>query len=157
MRWYTLSWLAATLNKPARAAEFLARAEAASPRYCFPARIEEMIVLKSAIARNPSAARAHYYLGNLYYDKRRYDEAIRSWRRSVELDSCFLYSVAEPGNRRVQCAPQSACRRPHVRKGVCRQPGGRAPALRVGPTQEARPSGLTAGSTCVGSRSIPSL
>jgi tetratricopeptide (TPR) repeat protein len=89
MRWYSLSWLAAALNKPARAVEFLAKAEAASPRYCFPARIEEMIVLKSAIARNPSSARAHYYLGNLYYDKRRYDEAIRSWRRSVELDGSF--------------------------------------------------------------------
>jgi len=46
-------------------------------------------VLKSAIARNPGGARAHYYLGNLYYDKRRYDEAIRSWRRSVELDGSF--------------------------------------------------------------------
>jgi tetratricopeptide (TPR) repeat protein len=89
MRWYTLSWLAAALNKPARAAEFLTKAEAASPQYCFPARIEEMIVLKSAIARNPAGARAHYYLGNLYYDKRRYDEAIRSWRRSVELDGSF--------------------------------------------------------------------
>jgi tetratricopeptide (TPR) repeat protein len=89
MRWYTLSWLAAVLNKPARAVDFLAKAEAASPRYCFPARIEEMIVLKSAIARDPAAARAHYYLGNLYYDKRRYDEAIRCWRRSVELDGSF--------------------------------------------------------------------
>ncbi len=28
----------------------------------------------SAIARNPAGPRAHYYLGNLYYDKRRYDE-----------------------------------------------------------------------------------
>jgi tetratricopeptide (TPR) repeat protein len=89
MRWYTLSWLAAALNKPARAAEFLVKAEGASPRYCFPARIEEMIVLKSAIARHPGGAGAHYYLGNLYYDKRRYDEAIRSWRRSVELDGSF--------------------------------------------------------------------
>jgi tetratricopeptide (TPR) repeat protein len=89
MRWYTLSWLATALNKPARAVECLAKAEAASPRYCFPARIEEMIVLKSAIARNPSGARAHYYLGNLCYDKRRYEEAIRSWRRSVELDGSF--------------------------------------------------------------------
>ena len=34
-------------------------------------------------------ARAHYYLGNLYYDKRRYEEAIRCWRRSVELDDRF--------------------------------------------------------------------
>lgn len=89
MFWYTLSWLACALHKDARAAEYLARAEASSPLYCFPARIEEMIVLKSAIARNPTGARAQYYLGNLYYDKRRYDEAIRGWRRSVELDATF--------------------------------------------------------------------
>jgi tetratricopeptide (TPR) repeat protein len=48
-----------------------------------------MIVLESAITRDPALARAHYYLGNLYYDKRRYDKAIRSWRRSVELDGTF--------------------------------------------------------------------
>jgi tetratricopeptide (TPR) repeat protein len=89
MLWYTLSWLAATLHKDARAAEYLDRAEAASPQYCFPARLEEMMVLMGAIARNPSAARAHYYLGNLYYDKRRYDEAVRCWRRSVELDGSY--------------------------------------------------------------------
>jgi tetratricopeptide (TPR) repeat protein len=86
---YTLSWLAAALHQDAKAAAYLVKAEAASPRYCFPARLEEMIVLESAIARHPSGARAHYYLGNLYYDKRRYDDAIRCWRRSVELDASY--------------------------------------------------------------------
>ncbi len=89
MLWYTLSWLAPMLRKYERAGEYLARAEAAPPLYCFPARLEEMIVLENAIACNPSGARAHYYLGNLYYDKRRYEEAIRCWRRSVELDSSY--------------------------------------------------------------------
>jgi tetratricopeptide (TPR) repeat protein len=89
MVWYTLSWLAVSRVKPIYASEYLVRAEAASTRYCFPARLEEMIVLKSAIARNPSGARAHYYLGNLFYDKRRYDDAIRFWRRAVELDKSF--------------------------------------------------------------------
>lgn len=87
--WYTLSWLSATLHNNSRAAEYLLKAEAAPPLHCFPARLEEMIVLTSAIERNPSGARAHYYLGNLYYDKRRYDDAIRCWRRSVELDSSY--------------------------------------------------------------------
>ncbi|HEX8711731.1 MAG TPA: DUF5107 domain-containing protein [Terracidiphilus sp.] len=87
--WYTLSWLCALLDREPEANEYEARAEAASPRYCFPARLEEMIVLEFAIARNPTAAKAHYYLGNLYYDKRRYEEAIGCWRRSVELDPGF--------------------------------------------------------------------
>jgi len=89
MLWYTLAWLAAAPAKLGKAVEYAARAEAASGKYCFPARIEEMIVLESAIARNPSSARAHAYLGNLYYDKRRYDDAIRCWRRSVDLDGTY--------------------------------------------------------------------
>jgi tetratricopeptide (TPR) repeat protein len=89
MLWYTLSWLAALLGEEQQSSDYAARAEAASPRYCFPARLEEMIVLEDAIRRNPASAKAHYYLGNLYYDKRRYEEAIRCWRRSVELDCAF--------------------------------------------------------------------
>jgi tetratricopeptide (TPR) repeat protein len=89
MLWYTLSWLAALLGHKRASRQYAARAEAASPLYCFPARLEEMLVLEDAIERNPSAARALYYLGNLYYDKRRYQEAIRCWRRSVSLDDTF--------------------------------------------------------------------
>jgi tetratricopeptide (TPR) repeat protein len=89
MLWYTLAWLAAAPVKKAKAAEFTAKAEAANSRYCFPARMEEMIVLESTITRNPAGAKAHAYLGNLYYDKRRYDDAIRCWRRSVELDGSY--------------------------------------------------------------------
>lgn len=89
MLWFTLAWLALILRKNTQAADYLVKAEAAPSRYCFPARLEEMVVLESAVARNPSGARAHYYLGNLYYDKRRYEDAIRRWRRSVELDGSF--------------------------------------------------------------------
>ncbi len=89
MLWYTLAWLAAGLQQSQQAAEWLRRAEASSSRYCFPARLEEMIVLESAIAQNPACARAHYYLGNLFYDKRRYHDAIHCWRRSTELDPSF--------------------------------------------------------------------
>lgn len=89
MLWYTLSWLCSLLGRDQECADYAARAEAASPRYCFPARLEEMIVLEFATRRNPDTAKAHYYLGNLYYDKRRYEDAIRCWRRSVELEPTF--------------------------------------------------------------------
>jgi len=89
MLWYTLSWLASSMGKEQQARQYAVEAEAASTRYCFPARLEEMIVLEDAVRRNPQSARAHYYLGNLYYDKRRYEDAIRCWRRSVELDGGF--------------------------------------------------------------------
>jgi len=89
MLWYTLSWLSSSLGQEQQANEYAAKAEAADSRYCFPARLEEMIVLEDAIRRNPSGAKAHYYLGNLYYDKRRYPDAISCWRRSVQLDGKF--------------------------------------------------------------------
>ena len=89
MLWHTLSWLASSLGQEQESKQYAAKAEAASPQYCFPARLEEMIVLEDAVRRNPSSAKAFYYLGNLYYDKRRYEEAIRCWRGSVELDGEF--------------------------------------------------------------------
>ena len=89
MLWYTLSWLARALGDEENSRRFAREAQAASPDYCFPCRIEEMIVLESAIQLDPSLARAHYYLGNLYYDKRRYEDAIRCWRQAVELDETF--------------------------------------------------------------------
>ncbi|HVZ84326.1 MAG TPA: DUF5107 domain-containing protein [Terracidiphilus sp.] len=92
MLWYTLAWLTTGAAKKAKAAEFAARGEAAPALYCFPARLEEMIVLEHIIALNSSSAKAQAYLGNLYYDKRRYDDAIRCWRRSVELDAAYSVS-----------------------------------------------------------------
>jgi tetratricopeptide (TPR) repeat protein len=61
----------------------------AEPEYCFPSRLEEMLVLDSAMNFDPLDARAHYYLGNLLYDRRRHHEAILRWERAAELDRTF--------------------------------------------------------------------
>jgi tetratricopeptide (TPR) repeat protein len=58
----------------------------ASPDYCFPSRLEELQILERAIAANPADARAHHYLGNWLYDRRRHREAIAHWERAVELE-----------------------------------------------------------------------
>jgi tetratricopeptide (TPR) repeat protein len=89
MLWYTLAWLSSLPGRDEEARKYTARGESASPRHCFPARLEEMVVLERVVALQPDAAKAHYYLGNLYYDKRRYEEAIRCWRRSADLDATF--------------------------------------------------------------------
>ncbi len=86
---YYRAWLYQLLDRPADAATQLAAARKASPDYCFPARVEEIAILQSALAISPGDARAAFYLGNLLYDRRRHREAIALWQRAVR---------HEPGN-----------------------------------------------------------
>lgn len=63
---------------------------AKAPRdYVFPHRLESLAVLRDALSACPTDANAHYYLGNLLYAKRRFQEAQASWKRSAELDGDF--------------------------------------------------------------------
>lgn len=86
---YLLGYCESRLGNNPEAIASWDKAAKALPDYCFPARLEEMIVLQAALADNPSDARAHCYLGNLFYDKKRYREAIREWESSVRIDSSF--------------------------------------------------------------------
>lgn len=63
------------------------QAEMIDSSYCFPNRLEDVLVLNLAKALNPTGARASYYLGNLYYDKRQYALAKDNWELSIRLDS----------------------------------------------------------------------
>jgi tetratricopeptide (TPR) repeat protein len=65
------------------------QARAASPDYCFPARLEEIAILQEAIAADPADPKAPYYLGNFLYDRQRHDEALACWRTSARLDPTF--------------------------------------------------------------------
>jgi tetratricopeptide (TPR) repeat protein len=65
------------------------KARKAPPDYCFPNRLEEMLVLESAMRYHPDDSRAPYYLGNFLYARRRYRDAIACWERSVRSDSSF--------------------------------------------------------------------
>ena len=64
-------------------------AEQADSYCCFPNRLEDVKVLNQAKRLNPKGAKAPYYLGCLYYDKRQYDLAIENWELSVKLDPKF--------------------------------------------------------------------
>ncbi len=86
---YALGYFAARSGDEPKAREQLQLAAKTSPDYCFPARLEEMLVLEWARKEFPRDAKAPYYLGNLLYDKRRYEDAIRNWEHSVELDPSF--------------------------------------------------------------------
>ncbi len=65
------------------------QAEKISPDYCFPNSVDAIIALTLAKACNPQGARAPYYLGCLYYDKRQYDLARDNWELSARLDPEF--------------------------------------------------------------------
>ena len=70
--------------------EYLEKALMACPDYCFPNRLEDAFILKH-LGQMPSVrdARAPYYLGCLYYDKRQYDLAIDCWEHAAELDPTY--------------------------------------------------------------------
>jgi tetratricopeptide (TPR) repeat protein len=86
---YALGYFVSRSGNPGEAQKSYAQAALAKPDYCFPSRLEEMIILEAAIAANPTDARAPYYLGNLLYDRKRHREAIECWERASGLDPAF--------------------------------------------------------------------
>jgi tetratricopeptide (TPR) repeat protein len=86
---YTLGWLHQKNGDEKSALNYFKQAAALPPDYCFPARLEEIEILKFAARANPNDSRAPYYLGNLFYDRRRHEEAIRLWEKSAKLDGNF--------------------------------------------------------------------
>lgn len=86
---YYLGWFAYQAGAVAKAEQYFQQGAACSPHFVFPNRIEEVLILETAIRVNPQDAKAYYYLGNFWYDKRQYTEAIRCWEQSVALDATF--------------------------------------------------------------------
>jgi tetratricopeptide (TPR) repeat protein len=86
---YALGYFCEKSGERGKARDYFERAAKASPAYCFPARLEEMVALQFAIQANAEDAKAHYYLGNLLYDKHRREEAIEHWEQSCQLDASF--------------------------------------------------------------------
>ena len=53
---------------------------------CFPNRLEDILALQRVLDLDKKDALAPYLMGCLYYDKRQYDEAVRLWERSADID-----------------------------------------------------------------------
>ena len=87
--YYYLAAYAQKNGAAQQANEYRTRAASEVRDYCFPARLEDLVVLEDALHYEPNDAAAHYYLGNLLYDKRRHHEAIAHWEASVALDPEF--------------------------------------------------------------------
>jgi tetratricopeptide (TPR) repeat protein len=97
MLFYTAAHLARQLGDIAAAEDFYQKGREASPDYCFPSRVEEMIVLESALQQHPDDPRAHYYLGNFLYDKHRREEAIHHWEAAAQGDPSFSIPLRNLG------------------------------------------------------------
>jgi tetratricopeptide (TPR) repeat protein len=72
------------LGSPA-AATTLSDALNAPLDYCFPGRLEELLLLESMTALHPESGALFYLLGNLLYSFRRHEEAIAAWEEAATL------------------------------------------------------------------------
>lgn len=86
---YYLGYYTARHGDHEGALSYYQRAARESPDYCFPNRLDDIAVLRHARQLNPDDARAPYYLGNLFYDKKRHAEAIQQWEWARALDDTF--------------------------------------------------------------------
>lgn len=65
------------------------KAMSLDPDYCFPNRIEEVLLLKDAIRANPEDSMAYYYLGNYWYANQQFDDALEVWEKSASINDTF--------------------------------------------------------------------
>jgi len=87
MTYYYMAWALTLDGKDAKNALEIAASHA--PEFCFPNRLEAILALESAQIANPSDSKAPFYIGNLWYDKRQYSDAISCWEKSAALDNKF--------------------------------------------------------------------
>lgn len=83
---FTMAHVQGELQRDEAARELRRQAAGISLDYCFPHRLEEMVILQQAVIADPANYAAHYLLGNLLYDKQRFEEAIACWEAAARLN-----------------------------------------------------------------------
>jgi len=86
---YSIGYYYNKTRNVASAIDFYKQAEKCIPDYCFPNRYEEILILQDAINMNPTGVRAYYFLGNFWYSKQQYENAVSMWEKSSELEDSF--------------------------------------------------------------------
>ena len=89
MKHYAVAYAQSLLDFPPPFAQNAAEAgERAPSDCCFPNRVMESLILKNAVSVLENGGRkapmAHYYLGELLYDKKQYAQAISHWREALK-------------------------------------------------------------------------
>ncbi len=93
---YYLGYLFALEGKEQKAIDHFNQGRTMSTDYCFPFRIESITIYYSALKFNPKDSRAHYYLGNLLYDKQP-ELAIKHWEKAVNLEPTLAIAYRNLG------------------------------------------------------------
>jgi len=119
---YYIGWLHSLLGDEQQAKAGFRAAAKADPAYCFPARLEEIAILETALRLNPSDPRAPYYLGNLFYDNRRHREAMALWEKAARLDPDFPIVWRNLGIAYFNIAGQPAKARTAYQKAIKANP-----------------------------------
>lgn len=86
---YFRAWCLLQTGRKAEAIQIIKIAEQQAPGCCFPNQLEAIHALQTAMQLVEETPKAAYLLGNLWYDKRQYPEAIACWEKSKQLDDTF--------------------------------------------------------------------
>lgn len=86
---YYLAFYFSKTGNAQKVGESLKKAALLSEERVFPNRLEDIMVLQFVNETNPNDYKAFYCLGNLWYDKRQYEEAFQCWKNSVDLCDDF--------------------------------------------------------------------
>lgn len=89
MVYYAMGYFHSCQGDEIKALEYYHKAEKENHAYCFPNRIEEVLVLQDAMRLNPEGGKAAYSLGNFWYANRQYDNAISCWEASAKASPEF--------------------------------------------------------------------
>lgn len=89
MACYYMGYYCERMGNTAGRDEYYRKAAKADPLYCFPNRLCDVSVLQSAQKANPADAKAFYYLGNLWFDRKQYSLATECFETSRGLDGTF--------------------------------------------------------------------
>jgi tetratricopeptide (TPR) repeat protein len=110
---YHLSYFSHQAGEETQARAYAQQGAATPLAAYFPNRLEDIAALQLATDLHPADAHAPYLLGNLWYDKRQYDEAIAAWELAAARNPTFPTALRNLGiayfNKRQEPEKALAC------------------------------------------------
>ena len=86
---YYKAWFLRCMGRTDEARDVAQTAELLPEDMYFPNSLESIFALQCVVELLEHSPKANYLLGNIWYDKRQYDEAISAWEKSAAQDSSF--------------------------------------------------------------------